>query len=277
MDRFGEKAHRQWMKNDSRENRENILKRKRVTQQEGNLMDKNKLRAVIVELAQMNVELDKRGGPAKDGKLFEKIIEMQDDLLEAFGLPGTMYYQELLFFRSVPWEAEVDKLIMLLQKESDIQKNKPKKTELEILIEAKEGKRDPMNILPRIGISTHEYTLFVYDVILMKDIDSPENVLAELKKTNTGDMLGTLGRMGDCRYYLNKRKIKTMLKQASDDEKLNIYIQMLEKEGVNTDLLKNAEEKISFFEKNGLQYVRYYATYIIDSIHEFIKEQSCGI
>jgi hypothetical protein len=52
---------------------------------------------------------------------------------------------------------------------------------LNCFIEAKKANRDPMFILPQIGIATHVYPLFVYNNILMYGQDSPENILSEVK------------------------------------------------------------------------------------------------
>jgi len=197
-------------------------------------MDKTEIIQSIKELAELNVQLEKKGGPSKSGKLFEEILEKEDALLEKFGLPGTPYYQGLLHFDSIPWDKEIDDLITLLYHEAENRKNDNPKSELELLIEAKETNRDPMFILPQLGIKTHTYTLFVYNNILMYGQDSPENILSELKLANNDELLDITGRM---RY--------------------------------SEDWLENIEENISSLEKKGLKYIRQYAADIINYLRGF--------
>jgi len=94
---------------------------------------------------------------------------------------------------------------------------------------SKKSNRDPMFILPQLGIQTHVYTLFVYNTILMCGQDEPERILEEFKLANNLDFLDTLGKMNS-----------------------------------STDWLKNAEDEIANLEKKGFKYVRQYALDIIN-------------
>jgi hypothetical protein len=194
-------------------------------------MEKIEIRQIIKELAELNIKLDKRGGPEKSGKLFEIILQKEDELLEKLGLPSTPYYQGLLQFDSIPWDKEIDDLIELLYHEVEKRKKDTPSSELELLIEAKGTNRDPMFILPQLGIATHVYPLFVYNNILMYGQDSPENILAELKLVNNNELLDILGRMS-----------------------------------VSTEWTENAEEKITSLEKRGLKYIRQYTMSIINNL-----------
>jgi hypothetical protein len=190
-------------------------------------MNKDKLHKSIAELARMDVDLEKKGGPSKAGKLFEHILEKEQELLDKLGLPNTPYYQGLLHFDSIPWDKEIDDLINLLYREIENQKNK--KSDIELLIDAKKTNRDPMFILPQLGIATHVYTLFVYNNILMYGQDEPENILSEFKLVNNVELLEITGEM---KY--------------------------------STDWLENAEEKIASLEEKGLKYIRQYALDMIN-------------
>ena len=121
-------------------------------------------------------------------------------------LPNTPYYNGLLQFESIPWDKEIDDLINLLYQEIGSQKNKDKKSDLELLIEARESNRDPMFILPQLGIATHVYTLFVYNNILIHNQDEPENILSELKLANNPDLLDITGKMKFSPDWLKKRR-----------------------------------------------------------------------
>jgi len=197
-------------------------------------MDKTELRQIIKELANLDVELAKKGGPEKSGKLFERILQKEDELLEKIGLPCTPYYQGLLQFDSIPWDKEINNLIELLYHEVEQRKKSAPKSELELLIEAKETNRDPMFILPQIGIATHVYPLFVYNNILMYGQDSPENILSELKLVNNSELLDILGKMSG-----------------------------------STEWIENVEEQITSLEKRGLKYIRQYVMDIINYLKGF--------
>jgi hypothetical protein len=226
-------------------------------------MNEQEMKKSIMELAQMNVELNAKGGPGKAGKLFEKLLEKQDEVLETLGLPNTPYYQQLLEFDSVPWDNEFEKLVQLLQHEIENQKAKPQKSDVEILREAVQIKRDGYFILPQIGIPTHCYTLYVYNYILMLEHDSPENVLAELKLANDG-LLNTLGIIGVSIYCLDKKKVKARLAQTVPDKKLDALVALCPE----VEWLKYAEEQIKFLEKRGLKYARQYTIGIIEQFKE---------
>jgi len=197
-------------------------------------MDKTEIRQTIKELARLDVDLARKGGPAKSGKLFEKILQKEDELLEKLGLPSTPYYQGLLQFDTIPWDKEIDSLIELLYHEVERRKKNMPNPELALLVEAKETNRDPMFILPQLGIATHVYPLFVYNNILMYGQDSPENILSEFKLVNNDEMLDELGRMS-----------------------------------ISTEWTENVEEKIKSLEKKGLKYIRQYVMDIINYLKGF--------
>jgi len=197
-------------------------------------MDTTELRQSIKELAELDVALAKKGGPAKSGKRFEKILQKEDELLEKLGLPSTPYYQELLQFDSIPWDKEIDDLIKILHHEVESRKKDAPNSELELLIEAKKANRDPMFILPQLGIATHVYPLFVYNNILMYGQDTTENILTELKLVNNNELLDILGRMS-----------------------------------VSIEWIENVEGKISSLEKRGLKYIRQYTMDIINYLKGF--------
>jgi hypothetical protein len=158
-------------------------------------MDENKVKKWIFELAELSVQLEKKGGPARAGRLFEKFATKQDEILEECGLPSTPVYLGLLEFSSAPWDKDVEKLVELLKKEAAAYRAEyGDKPELEILIAAKVAKRDPMMVLPEIHVATHTYTIWVYNNILMHYADSTENVLDELMRTKDSDALDLIGR-----------------------------------------------------------------------------------
>jgi uncharacterized protein YlaN (UPF0358 family) len=97
-----------------------------------NFVDELEIRQIIKELAELDVELAKKGGATQSGKLFEKILQKEDELLEKLGLPSTPYYQELLQFDSIPWDKEIDDLTELLYHEVERRKKDAPNSELEL-------------------------------------------------------------------------------------------------------------------------------------------------
>ncbi len=154
------------------------------------------LKPALTALAKLQANLELHGGPEKDGPLFEKIFELIDGILRSFGLPGTSANEKLLWFNGIPTDFEVEERMKQLHKKATEYLLSKPKSELQILREAQEYKTDPFMVLPELKISTHLYTCFVYNNMLLKKRDSIENILDELKFVNRNGYLGTLGRIG---------------------------------------------------------------------------------
>jgi len=115
----------------------------------------------------LNVSLlNLRGGPEKDGKLFEKVTGIEDEIFKEFGIGSNEEYQQLLWSLMIDDELEsnIDKVIKLLKK-------KAKKTEIEQLIFEITHKSDWdycwENKLPQIIISDvgTKYAKISFDVL----------------------------------------------------------------------------------------------------------------
>ena len=194
-------------------------------------MNEFELRAAIQKIAEIEVSLKKKGGPSRSGQLFDKLLFIQQEVLEHFNLPFNPFYQGLLQFEATPWDNEIDELIALLEKESANQRHKSKKSPIDLLKEAKDADRDPMFVLSELGISTHVYTLFIYNDILMYEQDEPEKILEELYLVNNDDLLNTLGNMS-----------------------------------FSTEWIEDAEKNITALETRGLKYIRKFAVKIINDL-----------
>jgi hypothetical protein len=206
-------------------------------------MDDKSLENAILQLAQMGVDLDTKGGPAKAGRLFEEIYEKQKEILDDLGLPATPYYTGLLEFDAVPWGKELEQLIALLYRDAEKNKGSPQLSEIELLEKARETKRDPSFIFPQLNFTTHLYTVFVYNNILLTGKDTPENVLKELKTASQGDLLNDIGIVS-----------------------------------YSSDWLKDIEGTISSFEAKGLHYIREYLEKIIKDLENLgFKVKNNGI
>jgi hypothetical protein len=153
------------------------------------------LNHALTELAKLQTALDEKGGPAEDGQLFEQILEVQDEILKSFGLPATSDNGNLLWFGSLPTDSEVENRIKQLHETATNYLLSNAKPGLQILREAQEFNQDPFVVLPELKISTHTYTFFVYNEILLKKKDTVENILHDLELVNYPEVLEAIGNL----------------------------------------------------------------------------------
>lgn len=130
-----------------------------------------------------------------EGDLFDQYLAARANILDRFGLPESEEFLYLLATDSILTEAEAEEIIAELHQVASVHLLSPVRREVQVLQDAQHGDHNPFNVLPEIGISTHVYTLFVYDAILLKKRDTVENVWATLKKTQQHDVLDSLGRL----------------------------------------------------------------------------------
>lgn len=146
-------------------------------------------------LAKLQINLDEQGGPTESGPLFEQILEVQDGILKQLGLPSSPDYTNLIYFKSIPTATELKERISQLHSAATNYLLSDAKSELQDLREAQENQSDPMHVLPELKISTHTYTIFVFNKILLKRKDSVENILHDLKFCNQPEILNALGQI----------------------------------------------------------------------------------
>lgn len=152
----------------------------------------------LTDLAKLQIALDKKGGPSEDGELFEEILTLQDGILSSFGLPSTTDNLKLVWFNgSVPTPLELVERVKQLNKTAKEYLLRPAKPETQILKDAQENKASAFSTLPELGITTHSYTIFVYEKILLTKRDKIENVLEELRRANQPRMLHILGNLSE--------------------------------------------------------------------------------
>lgn len=150
----------------------------------------------LPRLASLQMALEENGGPFHDGQLFEQILELQDEILKSYGLPSTPDNVQLLWFKAEPTASEINKRLKSLQDAATAYLLSNAQSELQTLRDAQKMQQDAFYVLPELKIKTHIYTLFVYDKILLKQKDSIQNILYELKfVSNDPEILDTLGRL----------------------------------------------------------------------------------
>lgn len=159
------------------------------------MQEDSALQLNLRQLAELQVSLINKGGPAADGELFETILSMQDDILERFGLPVSPDYEPLVWFENNPTDSEIGERINKLHLSAWKYLTGTVKSDLQLLENAIETQGNAMHILPELKIPTHSYTIFVFNEILLKKNDSAQNVLDEFKLCNCYEVLDALGTL----------------------------------------------------------------------------------
>ncbi|MFN5831340.1 MAG: hypothetical protein ACK46R_11370 [Bacteroidota bacterium] len=155
------------------------------------------VKQTLLKLASYNIKLRKLGGPEKNGLLFEKMMKMEDELLDTFGLPLNADYVELIRFSSIPSEEELHQMIALLNELAQDYLLGEVKTSHEILTQAQENEEDAIFVLPELKVQLSLYTLFVYDEILMKQKDSIDHVWDEFKLCKDEKIRSLIANLSD--------------------------------------------------------------------------------
>jgi hypothetical protein len=155
------------------------------------------VKQTLLKLAKLNIDIKKRGGPEKNGLLFEKMMNLEDELLHSFGLPLNVDYAELIRFSSIPGEEELYQTIALLHELAQDYLLGEVKTGLEILTQAQKYKEDGIFVLPELKVQLSLYTMFVYDEILMKHKDSIDHVWEELKLCKDEKISSLIANLSD--------------------------------------------------------------------------------
>ncbi|PKV75291.1 hypothetical protein [Pontibacter ramchanderi] len=179
-------------------------------------------------------ELERKGGPEKDGDLFEEVIGLEEGILEKFGLPASNTNKEILWKLSRKKkisDKSIDLTLLQLKAAAEKHLYAPVLTDLEQLQKAKAQNRSAFDILPELGHPTHEYTILLYDTIL--DYVSPKLVLAELSALKRLDCYGEIATLKN-QYPRTFRKTKVYKQHKPYLKFLDIYLDPL-----NIDLLYN--------------------------------------
>lgn len=130
--------------------------------------------------------------------LFESYLNKRTTILEHFGLPDSTDYTNILEFgKHKLTQKEIKNAIDKLHKAAKKFLLGPVLTDEQILKDAQGQQKSPYKVLPELGITTHIYTIFVYNEFLLKNRDTIENILKTLRLTNQGDILNHLGNIAN--------------------------------------------------------------------------------
>jgi hypothetical protein len=152
-------------------------------------LNRELVKSKIILLSEKSLLLEKLGGPENNSELFEEIFSLEDDILKSFGLPENSKFAQILKCENIPSNQELEKMISFLENIASEYLLAPTETSISVLAKAKDLKLDAFSVLPELKIITHIYSIFVYEEVLLKEKDTPENVLKELELFNTDESI----------------------------------------------------------------------------------------
>jgi len=168
------------------------------------MVDREKIKSQIIELAQLQLEFEAKVGTTMKSDLFEEILDKEDEIIKAFGLRRNLVNVSQLAFAEVPNDTQLNGVINVferLAKEYLLSQPIP---DLKLLKDAFEKDWDYDIVFSELNILPHTYTIYVFNVILKKQKDTIENVLEELKYVSEeSDLLDTIGRLAQATPQLD--------------------------------------------------------------------------
>jgi tetratricopeptide (TPR) repeat protein len=148
------------------------------------------IREMLESYKRLYHELDEMGGPVKNGELFETVIGLEEDILEAMDLPPAQKYRTIL------WGENMDAVISQLNETRKEYEKRPIRDKTLILVDAIVRQIDePENILPLAGLSHHTYQIFLFREKLLASNapDEADKIIAEMRTAE--EYLNELGRL----------------------------------------------------------------------------------
>ena len=115
-----------------------------------------------------------------DAYVIEESLTLEKEILKKFGLPIRNSFVKLLHDEGKLTDFEIDKIIDRLREQAKVYLIEEPSSDLALLRKAQEEKLDPFEVLPELGVTTHVYTIFIYNNYLLTKRESPENVLGIL-------------------------------------------------------------------------------------------------
>jgi hypothetical protein len=130
-------------------------------------MAEKKQARYLGRLSRLYRKLDKKGGPEADGELFEKILGLEEDILALSGLTATESNTAILAkLRDYDDTKAGVTFVQLLLHLAESHSGRENYAPLELLASAIASHESPFEVLPRMGLLTHEYTIYLYELLL---------------------------------------------------------------------------------------------------------------
>ncbi len=154
-------------------------------------MIKTEIKGFIHKYLDKYYLLQNKGGATRDGELYHEVSSLEKKLLRSFGLPRSNKFSNLIWniVDTTSQEKVASVLYNELSKEAESYLSTYPKTFNQLLSSARLSKADPFEVLPEVLIGANSYTLFVYNEILLKNIDSEDNVMSEYQSIRNKNCL----------------------------------------------------------------------------------------
>ncbi|WP_061298456.1 restriction endonuclease [Leptospira borgpetersenii] len=181
------------------------------------------IRVMLQKYYDLCRELHSAGGPGGHGFLFEEILFFEERILSKYLLPPTLENLTILRIGN-PFAVSdqiIERCMVNLEKAKRRYAQRPVKSRLEVLTEALTiADPNPFEFLPRIGIGTHVYQIFLFEEKLIYGQESVANVLKEMLLAEDHlQELGLLeyGEEGSMQNYLRYTSLKELSFRYLDD------------------------------------------------------------
>ena len=112
------------------------------------------------------------------GKLGDHFFSLRENILNSFSLPDIPEYSNII--ENMKSETDFEKIYIELVYKAGEYLLADSHSRLQILKQGIKNKDDAFSVLPKINISTHVYTLFVYAIAIEVEGISPSEILKEL-------------------------------------------------------------------------------------------------
>ena len=154
-------------------------------------MIETEIHNIIHTYLQKYYSLQRKGGASRDGDLYHEVTLLEKQMLRRFGLPRNNKFTNLIWniVDSNDKKKVESVLFDSLSSEAENYLSSHPKTFGQLLGQARLSKADPFEVLPEILIGPNSYTLFVYNEILIKSIDTEDNVMNEFLAIRKHDCL----------------------------------------------------------------------------------------
>lgn len=139
----------------------------------------------IKDYYQLAKDIHRQGGPEKAGNLFEQAVTLEDEILSHFGLPASQRFISILqtlINRKKLDKLALQKVLEKLQKAAQQYLLSTPLSDEKLLEKAKAEKSNPFDILPEIGVLTHDYTIYVYNNFFLSGKANAKTILEEFAR-----------------------------------------------------------------------------------------------
>lgn len=159
------------------------------------------MKEIFFDYITMEKELESKGGresvvenPSLE-PLYEKILNLEDEILKRFGLPKLLKFREIIWDLSS--ETDIEGTTLQLKNAATYYLISSPEKEIELLEEAKINDLRTYEVLPEIGVENRLHSRFYFEEYFKKGIIDAKELINILKSIDED----TASQMGLLNYY----------------------------------------------------------------------------